>query len=76
MTTTEAVDDLVAIARLRLLLETTTPEQVMLRCQDGDQEALDVVCGALPAIRRRAGLSMAEMLGGDLAKAIESTRVR
>ena len=61
-------NDLVALAALRLALETRTPEELMLACQAGDIEALDAVCNALPAIRRRAGLSVAEMLGGDLAE--------
>ncbi len=68
MTPTEKVDDLIAIERLRLALETRSCEELQAACQAGDAEALDVVCNALPAIRRRAGLSIAEMLGGDLAE--------
>ena len=51
LTPTEKVDDLVAIAALRLALETRTPDELLAACQAGDAEALDVVCNALPAIR-------------------------
>ncbi len=64
----EQTDDLVAIARLRLQLETVTPQELMERCQNGDTEALDALCGALPAIRKRSGLSLAEFMGKDLAQ--------
>jgi hypothetical protein len=63
----QETDDLVAIAALRLALESCTPEELMLACQDGNAEALDTVCRALPALRRRAGLSIAEFMGRDLA---------
>jgi len=70
MKVAEKVDDMVAIAALRLALEKRTAEQLLAACQEGDAEALDLVCSALPAIRRRAGLSLPEFLGGDLAEAL------
>jgi hypothetical protein len=63
----QETDDLVALAALRLALETRTPEQLMAACEAGDAEALDALCSALPAIRRGAGLSIAEFMGRDLA---------
>jgi hypothetical protein len=66
----EKVDDLVLIARLRLYLEKRTPEELMAACQDGDEEALDVLCWALPALRRRAGLTVAQFMGKDLAETL------
>jgi hypothetical protein len=66
----ERLDDLVAIAALRLALETRTWGELLIACQDGDEATLDVVCNALPAIRRRAGLTVAEFMGGDLAETL------
>lgn len=68
MTTTEQTQDQAAIDALRLALETRTPAQLMADCQDGDEAALDVVSHALVAIRKSLGLTVAEMLGRDLAQ--------
>lgn len=68
------MDDQAAIAALRLALETHTPAELAAACQAGDKETLDVVCRALPAIRRRAGLSIAEFMGGDLAAELGMAR--
>ncbi len=65
--TRSTLTDEEAIAALRLALETRSSEELMAACEAGDEEALDVVCQALPAIRRKAGLTIAEFMGADLA---------
>ena len=70
MTNTQTDDGQDAIEALRLALETHTPQELMALCEAGDDAALDLVCQALPAIRKRLGLSIGEMLGADLAEAL------
>ncbi len=56
-----------AIAALRLALQTRSPEEFEAAFMAGDEETVDLVCQALPAIRRKAGLTIAEFMGRDLA---------
>ncbi len=56
-----------ALDELRSVLAYMSPERLLAACKDGDPDALDVVSNGLVALRKSLGLTVAEMLGRDLA---------
>lgn len=69
MTVEQETDDVIAIAALQELIEQLGGEgPLQAAIENGDEDALNILCTALPAIRRKAGLSLAEFAGRDLAE--------